>query len=92
MIPKRINTRHLMDAAEIINKEGIPKHRSSTKFDVIVNYKRYPPKYLIAIASKLALGKMIKAGTYNGGVESNSFLRSRGFKITNKRGEIIDYP
>jgi len=92
MISKRIKTSHLLHAAEKINIEGTPKHRSSTKYDVIVNYKRYPPKYLIAIASKLALGKMIKAETYNGGVESNSFLRSRGFKITNKRGEIIDYP
>lgn len=92
MIPRRITREQLVRAAEIIDQKGIPENRKSTRYNVLVNGKKYPPKYLIAVASKLALGKMISAQTYNGGLESNSFLRDRGFSITNKMGEIIKHP
>lgn len=92
MIPKKINRNHLVEAARIVDREGTPKIRESTKYDVIVGEQRYPPKYLIAVASKLATGKMIPAISYNGGQESNSFLRSRGFTITDKNGNVVDYP
>lgn len=92
MIPKKITRGHLLEAAKIIDREGVPKRRESTKYDVLVKGKRYPPKYLIAVASRLAIEKMIPAQSYNGGLESNSFLRSRGFSITNKSGKIIKHP
>ena len=92
MIPSQITREQLIQAAGIIDRNGIPGNRKSTKYNVLVNGKKYPPKYLIAVASKLALGKMISALVYNGGLESNSFLRDRGFSITNKTGEVITYP
>ena len=92
MIPNRITKSHLIVAADIIDREGVPKTRQSTKYNVIVDGKKYPPKYLIAVASKLATGKMISSQDYNGGLESNSFLRARGFSITDKYGKIITVP
>jgi len=92
MIPKRIFRAHLLEAARIIGREGVPKLRKSTRYDVLVSGKKYPPKYLIAVASKLATGKMISSQDYNGGAESNSFLRIRGFTITDKYGKIITTP
>jgi len=66
--------------------------RQSTRYNVLVSGKKYPPKYLIAVASKLATGEMISAPDYNGGFESNTFLRVRGFSITDKYGKIINTP
>jgi len=92
MIPRRITREQLIRAAETIERNGIPENRKSTRYNVLVNGNKYPPKYLIAVASKLAFGKMISAQSYNGGLESNSFLRGSGFSITNKIGEIINHP
>ena len=92
MIPKRISRNHLLEAAQIIDREGIPERRKSTRYNVLVSGKKYPPKYLIAVASKLATGKMISTQDYSGGLESNSFLRMRGLSITDKYGKIIDSP
>jgi len=92
MIPKKISRNHLLEAAQIIDREGIPKMRQSTRYNVLVSGKKYPPKYLIAVASKLATGKMLSSQNYSGGVESNSFLRARGFSITDKYGKIITTP
>lgn len=92
MIPKNITRDHVLEAAKIIDQKGIPKNRKSTKYNALISGRKYPPKYVIAVASKLASGKMINAQSYNGGQESNSFLRTRGFSITEKNGKIIGYP
>ena len=92
MIPRKITKEHLIVAADIIDREGVPKMRQSTRYNVLVKGKKYPPKYIIAIASKLATGKMISSQSYNGGAESNSFLRKRGFSITDKYGKVIQEP
>ncbi|HDD61448.1 MAG TPA: hypothetical protein ENF22_02825 [Chloroflexi bacterium] len=92
MIPKTISRDHLLEAAKIIDREGIPKMRQSTRYNVLVTGKKYPPKYLIAVACELATGKMLSSQGYNGGAESNSFLRVRGFSITDKYGRIITRP
>lgn len=92
MIPGTITRTHILEAAKIIDQKGIPKNRKSTKYNVLVSGRKYPPKYVIAVASKLATGKMINSQDYNGGLETNAFLRSRGFSITDKTGKIIGYP
>lgn len=92
MIPSNITRAYLLEAAKVIDRDGIPSRRKSTRYNVLVNQRKYPPKYLIAVASKMANGKMISPLSYNGGFESNSFLRSRGFSIIDKYGEEISYP
>ena len=92
MIPKRIHRSHLLKATQIIDREGVPKRRGSRKYNIIVNGRQYPPKYLINIAAKLATGKELDHLTYNGGKEANEFLRARGFSITDKTGKIISAP
>jgi len=64
MIPGEILRPHLLEAAKIIDREGIPDRRKSTKYNVLVNQRKYPPKYLVAIASKLATGKTIPSQAY----------------------------
>ena len=92
MIPKKISRKHLLAAAEIINREGVPKMRQSTRYNVLVNGSKFPPKYIISVAGKLATGKMISSQTFSGGAEANSFLRVRGFSIIDKSGKIITSP
>jgi hypothetical protein len=40
--------------------------------------KRYPPKYVISIASKIAVRKKLTPAEFNGGAEANQFLRKFG--------------
>ncbi len=92
MIPKKISRAQLLEAGKIIDREGVPKRRGSRRYNVIVDGRQYPPKYLINIAAKLATGKELDHLTYNGGKEANEFLRTRGFSIMDKTGKIISSP
>ena len=43
--------------------------------------KHFPPKYTIALAHQVATGESLSSDQFSGGVESNHFLRSRGFNV-----------
>lgn len=56
-IPEEICANDVLKVLEMIGRNGIPPKRESTKFDLIHNNRRYPPKYVISIATKIATGK-----------------------------------
>ena len=81
MIPSVIAAKHVNAAMDEIDRDGIPKGRESRKFFVSREGKRYPPKYVISVACKIATGQELDPSTFNGGAETNDALRSFGFPI-----------
>ena len=56
-IPK-IERNHIEEALRYIDENGVPDQNRSTKYDLVMeDGKKYPPKYVIAIAAKLATGR-----------------------------------
>jgi 5-methylcytosine-specific restriction protein B len=90
MIPTtQISTEHIRAAIDRIDSEGVPPHRASASFEVVFNSKRYPPKYVVSLAAKLATGKELLPNEFSGGEETNSFLRERGFEVVPKERQTI---
>lgn len=81
MIPENITKTHIIKAIERIDEEGVPPNRKSKKYLLEYNGKYYPPKYVISLANKYANGRELEPSEFNGGKETNSFLRVRGFTI-----------
>ncbi|WP_244906736.1 HNH endonuclease [Neobacillus soli] len=80
-IPKNINTDHIKKALQKIEREGVPERRESTRFNLLYEGKYYPPKYVISIANIFANGEEYSSTLFNGGFETNKFLRNLGFTI-----------
>ena len=73
-IPK-IKENNIIDALKYIDKNGIPPQNESTHYDLVAkNGKRYPPKYVIAVANHLANGADISTDEYNS-IEANNYLK-----------------
>jgi hypothetical protein len=53
--------------------------KAATKFAVIIDGKRYPPKAIISLATGL------NVRMFSGGVESNRWLAKRGFEIVSTK-------
>ncbi len=81
MIPSTVERKHIIEAVRKIDLEGFPPHRGSNKFFLMFEGKRYPPKYAISLANKFANGKELDSSKFNGGQETNNFLKGLGFDI-----------
>ena len=86
MIPKEITREHVLQAMEEINHSEIPAGRDFVKHYLLFENKKYPPKYVISLASKYATGRELSPGVCSGGTESNAFLERLGFSI----GRVLD--
>lgn len=83
--PENITREHVLQAVEYIELNNL-KLKPSTKFDVIIKGKHYPPKEIMRYAHQLANG--INLWKRNGGDPTNSYLESFGFAIHNKSIEM----
>src|SRR5437867_4430747 len=81
MIPSKITRDNVLAAILIIDQKGVPRDRESKDFHVIFEGKTYPPKYLISLASREAVGRILKPEEFSGGTEANEFLRKLGFEV-----------
>jgi hypothetical protein len=81
MIPHNITEQHILLAIRTIDVGGVPPHRTSTRYLLIYDSKDYPPKYVISVANRFANEHDLDPHTFNGGSETNDFLRRRGFEI-----------
>ena len=80
-IPKQIKENHILSAIEEIkNMVEIPKSRRSKKYFLKYNNDLYPPKYVISIANKYALGYELNpdAKVFNTNMAQN-YLKDKGF-------------
>ncbi|MGO8880147.1 MAG: hypothetical protein ACLPVO_05275 [Desulfomonilaceae bacterium] len=84
MIPKNITSDHILVALKKIDRESVPTDRAATKYHILHENRRYPPKYAISIANEIANGVELKPNEFSGGEEANKFLRKRGFLIVER--------
>lgn len=83
-IPK-IKKQDIIAALQYIDAHGVPAQNQSTRYELIAeDGKKYPPKYVIAVAAHLANGIEIAADTFNA-VEAKTFLQHEGFEIEEKQ-------
>lgn len=80
-----INRQHIIDALRYIDENGIPSHNQSMKYDLITDDgKKYPTKYVVAVADHLANGTEISTEGFHG-TDARAFLRKHGFQIEVKQ-------
>src|SRR5580700_753649 len=88
-------TREALDSAvaSIILEGGIPPRRRSTYYDLVVNDKALPPKYVIErVAAILKRRPSFTASDFAGGDgEANRVLREHGFEVRDRRRNFVQY-
>ena len=83
-IPK-IKEQDIIAALKYIDENGVPSQNQSTKYELVMeDGKKYPPKYVIAVARHLATGEEIVTSDFNA-VEAKSFLQGQGYTIETKQ-------
>lgn len=86
--PEEVLKSHVRKAAQIWRKEGgLLNFRNSTKYDVIIDGKPYPPKAISSIAHQLATKNSLRADEFGGsrGGIWHRRLKALGFQIQGKR-------
>ena len=85
-IPK-LKKQDIIGALKFIDENGVPEHNVSTKDGLVSeDGKKYPPKYVVAVADHLANGSDISTDGFNA-VEAKNYLEGQGFTIETKRQE-----
>ena len=85
-IPK-FEKEYINEALKYIDENGVPFHNQSTKYELVNDEgKRYPPKYVVAVADHLANSTDISTDGFNA-VEAKSYLEGQGFTIETKQQE-----
>src|SRR5687767_7224475 len=84
MIPDYIEQQHILQAIERIDAEGFPYRYRSTKFDLVHNGNKYPPKYVVSLSHIFINGQVWSLSRFSGGEETNRFLTDLGFTIVKK--------
>ena len=84
MIPRNIEVEHILKAVKDIDRDGVPPRRRSDYYDLVVNQKRYPPKYFISVANKYANSSEFPSGKFNA-VEAKNYLTRLKFQVSDRR-------
>lgn len=83
--PDKITNQHILDAVKIIDSDMISLE-PSTRFDVVINGKAYPPKEVMRYAHELMNGEHI--WERSGGEPTNKYFSALGFEIKSKADSI----
>lgn len=84
-IPK-VTDENILNALKKIDEQGVPFRHQSTVYDLVHDGKKYPPKYVIAVAANLATGKEIKTDAFNA-IEAKNFFETRGYTIESSQAK-----
>ena len=85
-IPK-LKKQDVIDALKFIDENGVPEHNTSVKYVLVSeNGKKYPPKYVVAVADHLANGTDISTESFDS-VDARNYLEKLGFSIETKQQE-----
>lgn len=82
MIPSNIKREHIIRAIEEVIFTGIPDHREARHYFIEYNGKHYPAKYIVSLANSYVNKILLPYYTFNGGNETNDFLKSLNFTVT----------
>jgi 5-methylcytosine-specific restriction enzyme B len=85
-IPENLTKEDLIQAADKIIEEGIPRNAHSSTYDVFYNNKFLPPKLVVSYANLFRNGSELDRNTFEGGIDTECFklLESNGFTIYKK--------
>ncbi len=87
-IPK-LKKENVIEAIKFIDKNGIPPQYQSTQYDLISeDNKKYPPKYVIAVANHIENKTEITTDSFKAD-EAKKALEKMGFHIENKHEKYI---
>ena len=86
MIPKDLTKQHFLQAAAKADREGYPADRRSVHYDLVIDGRRYPPKYIVSLATELLTGRPYSAQDFNA-VEAKNYFTARGYEILDRRGD-----
>ena len=87
MIPAAITREHILQALRNIDEQGVPPGRGVRRYALEHEGRLYPPKLVVSIAAKHALGSEMDPANFSGGQEANQFLIQRGFRIVRAQPE-----
>src|SRR3954470_8251261 len=87
MIPKGLSHVHFLRAATEVERRGVPRSRAARHYDLLLNGKKYPPKYIISLANRFAHGSVFPAGSFNA-VEAKDYLLRHGYKVIDRRKRV----
>jgi hypothetical protein len=76
-----ISRTNVLAAIERVQGEGVPRTRQSTRYYLVHEGQRFPPKYTVSLAVQDATGQELDPQEFSGGVETNSLLRRLGFSV-----------
>ncbi len=80
-----VKRQDIIKALQYIDEHGVPASNKSTKYELVTeDGKKYPPKYVIAVADHLANGIDIATDRFKA-IEAKSFLQGYGFTIEIKQ-------
>ena len=83
-IPK-IKEQDIIDALKYIDENGVPFHNQSIKYELVTeDGKKYPPKYVIAVAVHIGNGVEISTDGFSA-FEAKSYLQGQGYNIETKQ-------
>lgn len=80
-IPAFIRRDHILEAVQLIDREGIPRRYHSRGYCLVVTERHFPPKYTLSRAHEVATGTFLSTSEFYGGKESNEFLKRRLFRV-----------
>jgi len=86
MIPQGLSDKHIQQAATRIDRDGVHHDRHSVHYDLVINGKRYPPKYVVSLAAYFASGTEYPASGFNA-VEAKNYFLGRGYEVIDRRAE-----
>ena len=89
MVIQQINKQHVLEAIHYIDENGVPDRNTSTGYVLVTeDGRKYPPKYVIAVARNIATGDTISTEDFNT-IQANSVLEKLGFTIDTKREKYV---
>lgn len=85
-IPNAITEDDVLDAIADFDRGVKHEFADSTKFDLLYEGRRYPPKAIVGLAARRHVGEPLKPSDFSGGLRSKCFrvLESLGFEIVPK--------
>ena len=87
MATPKLKKQDVIDALKFIDENGVPEHNTSVKYVLVSeDGKKYPPKYVVAVADHLANSTDISTESFNS-VDAKNYLESLDFTIETKPQE-----
>lgn len=80
MIPPNLQEQHFLQAADQMDRVGIPPGRKPRRYVLRLRGRTYPLKYMISLACKIATGNEHPADCFTS-YDTRSYFGSRGYEV-----------